>query len=286
MILVTGATGTIGRLLVHLLAAAGEPVRAVSRDLGRAGLPAGVDVVAADRPDMFDGVSSVLLNPRAVGTTAAELLELAAAAGVRRVVALAAINVDDDPARQPSRFRGDLNREVEAAAVASGLEWVSLRPTEFTGNAAGLWAGPILAGDVVPAPYALSESAPIDERDVAAVAARALVGEIAPGSRLVLTGPRSLTKAEQVATIGEVLGRPLVLREVPPEAARAALLGQGFPAGFVEALLAMQAAAVGRPAPTTTTVADVLGRPAYTFAEWTADHVDAFRPEPDRAGAR
>jgi uncharacterized protein YbjT (DUF2867 family) len=274
MILVTGATGTIGRLLVHLLAAAGEPVRAVSRDLGRAGLPAGVDVVAADRPDMFDGVSSVLLNPRAVGTTAAELLELAAAAGVRRVVALAAINVDDDPARQPSRFRGDLNREVEAAAVASGLEWVSLRPTEFTGNAAGLWAGPILAGDVVPAPYALSESAPIDERDVAAVAARALVGEIAPGSRLVLTGPRSLTKAEQVATIGEVLGRPLVLR------------GQGFPAGFVEALLAMQAAAVGRPAPTTTTVADVLGRPAYTFAEWTADHVDAFRSEPDRAGAR
>jgi uncharacterized protein YbjT (DUF2867 family) len=223
------------------------------------------------------GVTSLFLNPRAVGTAAGALLDLATRAGVKRVVALAAINVDDDPARQPSRFRGDLNRETEAAAVASGLEWVSLRPTEFAGNAVGLWAGAIRTAGAVALPYPGSASAPVDERDVAAVAARALLGEVPPGSRLELTGPRSLTRAEQIATIGEVVGRPLVLREVPPAAARAGLLGQGFPAGFADALLAMQAAAVGHPAPTTGTVAEVLGRPARTFAEWVADHVDAFR---------
>jgi uncharacterized protein YbjT (DUF2867 family) len=284
MILLTGATGTIGRLLLPLLDGAGEAVRAVSRDPARAGLPSGVDVVGADpaRPAgmaaALAGATSIFLNPRAVGTAAVELLDLAARAGVKRVVVLSAINVEDDPARQPSRFRGDLNRETEAAAVGSGLEWVSLRPTEFAGNAAGLWGGQVRAtGAVALLPYPDSASAPIDERDVAAVAARALFGEVPPGSRLVLTGPRSLTRAEQVATIGEVAGRPLEVREVPPAAARAALLGQGFPAGFADALLAMQAAAVGHPAPTTTTVAEVLGRRARTFAEWVADHVDAFR---------
>jgi uncharacterized protein YbjT (DUF2867 family) len=283
MILLTGATGTIGRLLLPLLDGAGEAVRAVSRDPDRAGLPSGVDVVGADptRPAgmaaALAGARSIFLNPRAVGTAAVELLDLAGRAGVKRVVVLSAINVDDDPACQPSRFRGDLNRETEAAAVGSGLEWVSLRPTEFAGNAAGLWGGQVRAGGAVAVPHPDSASAPVDERDVAAVAARALLGDVPPGSRLVLTGPRSLTRAEQVATIGEVIGRPLVLREVAPAAARAALLGQGFPAGFADALLAMQAAAVGRPAPTTTTVAEVLGRPARTFAEWVADHVDAFR---------
>jgi uncharacterized protein YbjT (DUF2867 family) len=276
MILVTGATGTVGRLLVDLLDTAGAPVRAVSRDPDAAGLPARVEVVA-DPGAALDGVTSIFLNPRAVGATAVDLLDLAARKGVKQVVALAAINVDDDPGRQPSRHRGDLNRETEAAAVDSGLDWVSLRPTEFAGNAIGLWGTQIRAGDVVRGPYADAASAPIDERDVAGVAARALLGEVAPGTRLVLTGPRSLTQRERVAVIGEVLGRPLVLQEVPPEAARGALVGQGFPAAFADAFLAMQAAAVGHPAPTTDVVAEVLGRPAHSFADWVTEHVEVFR---------
>jgi uncharacterized protein YbjT (DUF2867 family) len=275
MILVTGATGTVGRLLVDLLDAAGAPVRAVSRDPHNAHLPAGVEVVADAEPA---GVTSIFLNARAVRDGAADLLDRAARAGVERVVALSAINVDDDPARQPSRYRGDPNREIEAAAVGSGLDWVSLRPTVFAGNVLGLWAAQIHAGDVVHGPYADAASAPIDERDVAAVAARALLGEVESGTRLPLTGPRSLTRRELLATIGEVLGRPLELREVPPDAARAALVGQGFPAGFADAYLAMEAAAAGHPARTTTVVADVLGRPAHSFADWVAEHADAFGP--------
>ncbi len=289
MILVTGATGNVGRPLVQLLDDLGEPVRVVTRGADPGAFPPRVDVVVADpsRPSTtdgaFDAVTTVFLNPRAVGGRAAELLTLAAARGVTRVVVLSAINVDDDPGRQPSRFRGDLNREVEAAAVASGLAWVAVRPSVFAGNTVGLWAAMIRRGDVVSGPHGDAAAAPVDEVDVAAVAARALVGAVPSGSRLDLTGPWSLTQREMVAAIGRALDRPLRYQEVPPGMAREAMTGQGFPPGFADAYLAMQAAAVGQPARTTGTVATILGRPATPFASWASAHADEFRTA---AGAR
>ena len=88
------------------------------------------------------------------------------AAGVTKLVALSAINADDDFSRQPSRFRGDRNKEVEQLAVDSGLAWVSLRPTVFATNFAGMWAAQIRAGDVVAGPYAAASTAPIVESDI------------------------------------------------------------------------------------------------------------------------
>jgi uncharacterized protein YbjT (DUF2867 family) len=262
MILVTGATGNVGRTLVDLLDDAGAPVRAVSRSPHTAGLPTRVDVVAGDpaRPatviDALQGVSSIFLNPRAVAGAAPELLAHAAGQGVKQVVVLSAINVEDDLARQPSRYRGDRNRETE-----------------------GLWGAAIRRGDVVHGPYAESASAPIHERDIAAVAARALLGDIPSGTRLDLTGPQSLSQQQMITTLGEMLHRPLHFHEVPPETAREALIGQGFPDAFADAYLAMLAAAVGRPARTTATITELLGRPATPFAAWVAEHVDAFRAE-------
>jgi uncharacterized protein YbjT (DUF2867 family) len=144
-ILVTGATGTIGRPLVDLLVGEGATVRAVTRHPQATGLPAPVEIVAGDpaRPatlaPFLAGVSSLLLHPRAVGDAAGELLALARERGVRRVVALSAVNVDDDLAAQPSRYTGDKNKEVEDAAVGSGLEWVSLRASAFADNALRAW---------------------------------------------------------------------------------------------------------------------------------------------------
>ncbi|WP_426513020.1 SDR family oxidoreductase [Dactylosporangium sp. McL0621] len=135
MIVVTGATGTIGRPLLGILVRESVPVRAVSRDLQAAGLPAGVENVAGDpsRPGTIagylDGVTTVFLHPRAVGEAAEELLALAKERSVARVVALSAINLDDDTTQQPSRFPGDRNKEAEEAAVAGGLDW--------TGSASG-----------------------------------------------------------------------------------------------------------------------------------------------------
>jgi uncharacterized protein YbjT (DUF2867 family) len=283
MLLVTGATGTIGRPLVELLLGEGAKVRAVTRNPPAAGLPADVEVVAGDpsRPDtiapFLEGVTALFLHPRAVGTPAVDLLALARERGVQRVVALSAMNVDDDPAEQPSRYNGDRNKEVEDAAVGSGLAWVSLRSSFFAINTLHAWGAQIRAGDVVRGPYATFAESPIHERDLAGVAARALLTDAVVGRRLELTGPQSLTHQELVAIIGEMIGRPLRYQEIPPEAAKQGMVRHGFPEPFVEALMARYAREVGQAAPLTGEVERILGRPPRTYAEWAADHAAAFR---------
>ena len=182
----------------------------------------------------------------------------------------------DDPLdEQPSRFRGDRNKEAEAAAAASGLEWTSLRAASFAGNALQAWAAQIRAGDVVRYVHARFQEAPIDERDLVEVAARALLGD-ARGT-LELTGPESLTHAEMVAAIGDAIGRPLRFEEIPPEAAARHLAANGLPEPFVRALLARYARHAGHPQhPVTPDLEKTLGRPGRTFAAWAADHAAAF----------
>ena len=204
---------------------------------------------------------------------------------MRRVVALSATNVDDPPDQQPSRYQGERNKEVEDAAVASGLAWVSLRASFFAANTLRAWGAQIRAGDLVRGPYANFAEAPIHERDLAEVIAHALRSDdlvARRGRRLELTGPQSLTHQQLVATIGEVLGRPLRFQELPPEVAKQGMIRQGIPEAFVEALMARYAREVGQPAPVTGEVERVLGRPARTYAEWVADHAAAFQNEQAR----
>ncbi len=134
--------------------------------------------------DGLAGSSAVFLNSRALGDALAGTVAAARAAGVTRLVALSAINADDDFSRQPSRARGDRNKEVDELAVASGLEWVSLRPSVFGTNFAGMWAPQIRGGDVVNGPFATASSAPIAESDIAAVAARAILTDDLLGQRI------------------------------------------------------------------------------------------------------
>lgn len=267
MFLITGATGTVGRPLLAELR--GHPVRAVTRDPSR--LPGSVT-----EPDV-GGVTAVFLHPRAVGLSAAALLARAKEAGVRRVVVLSATNVDDPLDEQPSRANGDRNKEVEAAAVDSGLEWVSLRAGYFAINTAWSWAPQVRAGDVVRAPFPAAAEAPVDPRDLAAVAARALVDDDLVGRKLVLTGPESLTHEQLVATIGRVLGRELRFVPVPASDAAAGRVAHGQRPEFAAALMARYERENGRPAAVSGDVAAVLGRPARTFAEWVADHAQLFR---------
>lgn len=248
-----------------------------------AGLPAHVEVVEGDpsRPDTIAaslrGVSGLFLHPRAAGDAAGELLALARERGVKRVVTLSAMNIDDDLDEQPSRFRGDKNKEVEDAVTRCGLDWVSLRASFFVINTLHAWGTQIRAGDVVRGPYATFAEAPIHERDLAGVGARALFTDELVGRRLELTGPQSLTHDEMVATIGDAIGRPLRYQEIPPEAAKQGMVQHGFPEPFVEALMARYAKEVGQAASLTGEVEKILGRPARTYARWVADHAAAFR---------
>ena len=274
-IVITGATGNVGRPLVAELAAAGARVRAVTRTPKTARFPDGVEVVGSTA-DALSGASAVFLNSRALGADLADVVAQSVRAGVAKLVALSAINADDDFSRQPSRFRGDRNKEVERLAIDSGLAWVSLRPSVFATNFAGMWSAQIRAGDLVAGPYAQASSAPIVESDISAVAARALLTDELVGQQIPLTGPQSFTNAELVDVIGAVFGRPLRYQEAPPDVVRQRFIGLGFPAEFADAYVAMLAETIDKPALVTFDVEKILGRPARPFAHWVSEHRAVF----------
>jgi uncharacterized protein YbjT (DUF2867 family) len=146
----------------------------------------------------------------------------------------------------------------------------------FAANALSWWAPQIRAGDVVRWPYLAAPTAPIDERDIAAVAVRALCEDGHAGAEYVLTGPQSLSQLEQISTIGSVIGRSLRIEEITPDEARRELLRIG-PLPAVNMLLNAWAAAIGQPAHVTSTVAEITGRPARTLVEWTTENAAEFR---------
>ncbi|MGA9490495.1 MAG: NAD(P)H-binding protein [Mycobacterium sp.] len=274
-IVVTGATGNVGRPLITRLAAAGVPVRAITRTPTAGRFPDGVQAFDSVF-DALPGASAVFLNSRALGAQLADVVESARGSGVRKLVALSAINADDDFSRQPSRVRGDRNKEVEQLCLDSGLEWVSLRPTVFATNFVGMWSAQIRAGDVVGGPYAAASSAPIVEADIAAVAAHALSTDDLVGQRIPLTGPQALTNTELVEIIGTVLRRPLRYVEAPPDVVRQRFIALGLGADFADAYTAMLADAVDNPALVTHDVEKITGRPATTFAQWVSANRQLF----------
>lgn len=281
MILVIGATGSVGRPLVGELIDEGAKVRALTRDPegARARLPESVEAV---RPEdggtaaMLNGVTSVFLNVAGLGgLPVAELLREARQQGVRRVVTLSSSSVTyDDP--DGTNAIAAHHRELETAVEDSGLEWAHVRPDAFAANARQ-WARQVRAGDTVHGPFADARTAPIHEADIAAVAARALLTRELLGQAPVLTGPESLSSAEQVRLIGAAVGRPVRYVEIPPGEARQAMAGSGMPAEAVDTLLRMFEKSVGRPAAVSPEVERITGRPGRTFAQWAEDHAADFR---------
>lgn len=278
-ILVTGATGNVGRQVVDQLLAAGADVRALARDPESAALPDGAGVVRGDlsRPDTLHealaGVDAVfLIWPFLTAEGAPPVLD-AIARHAPRVVYLSSSGVDDDADRQTDPIN-QLHADMERLLEKSGLEWTVLRSDTIASNARG-WAEQIRATSVVRGP-GIAPTAVVHERDVAAVAVRALTGGGHAGARHVLTGPQVLSRAEQVRTIGEVIGRPTRFEAVPPEVARRRMLADGRPPALVEALLA---SAASRPAShlVTSTVEEITGVPARTFRSWAEEHADLFR---------
>jgi uncharacterized protein YbjT (DUF2867 family) len=270
MILVTGATGHVGRHVVAGLSAAGEQVQAMSRRPVRDdGQPASVQQVRGDLLDPaglpLDGVDKAFLlwpGPSPAGIRAAVD---ALAERVKHVVYLSAISAE-------TGFWG----VVEDALRASGVQWTFLRSGGFATNTLG-WADMIRTTGEVRWPHGAAARSLIHERDLADVAIRALTSDGHAGRTYDLTGPAAITQVEQVRLIGRAIGRPLRWTELAPSAAREQLLASWGDPAFVDGALSYWASLVGNPEPVTDTVAEVIGMPARSFAQWAVDNSEAFR---------
>jgi uncharacterized protein YbjT (DUF2867 family) len=286
-VLVTGATGRVGRLVVDLLLDAGVPVRALTHGSAaeaRATLPRDVEVVAGDLtvPDSLDagldGAGAVFLVWTVPPATAPAVVERLATYS-RRVVLLSSPHQTAHPFFQQPNPMAVLHADIERLLAAAGLETTIIRPGMFTSNALMWWASAIRTDGVVRWPYGAAETAPVDDRDAAAVAARTLHQDGHGGRDYVLTGPESLSQAEQVEVIGDVLGRRIRFEELTPDEFRSETEGS-WPRPVVDMLLAAWGATIGRPAHVTSTVRDLLGSPARTFRQSVADQVGAFLEGP------
>lgn len=266
-VLVTGARGNIGRRVVARLHAAGQQVRAAARDR------------VADGSDFGDAVKDVdaafLYTTRG---SAAAFLSAAREAGVRYVVLLSS------PASyEAAEYRGPIgriHRAMEDALIESGLDYTIVYPSWLATNTRRDWGAAIGEGQPVELPFPAAQCVPIHPDDVAEVAVDLLLHDTHRSRMQILTGPESMRLDEAVATIGTVLGRTIPVREISREDALARR-EPWLAAEILESLLDSAAAAVGRPAPITNTVARITGRPARPLWEWVAENRAAFEDYSD-----
>ena len=282
MILITGATGNIGRELGRELGEKNADFRILVRDPVRAaGLPERGERVTGDLDDpatlvpAFDQADKLFLLTPGIGTEhTAHAVAAARAAGVEHIVHLSSFNVLGDPMPAMGRW----HHQREQIVRDSGIPATFLRPGGFMSNAFE-WVPTIRTGGYVIDPIGPGRYAPIDPADIAAVAALVLTVEGHDGKDYVLTGDELMTVAEQVQILAKATGLDIEVREaVTPAEAVQARFPNGAPATLAEAITEgfalMRADTAGF---RTGTVERLLGRRPKTFADWCARNADAFR---------
>ncbi|WP_306335640.1 SDR family oxidoreductase [Streptomyces sp. KL118A] len=279
MIVVTGATGNVGRPLTQALAEAGEQVTAVSRHA--AAVPAGVRHVAADLADpaglapVLDGAKALFLllsgDLHALDARPTDLIDLAAAAGVRRVVLLSSQGVATRPLG-PTRV---MMRGLEDALRESGLEWAVLRPGGFASNALA-WAESVRTRRTVASPFGDVGVPVVDPADIAEVAAACLLDARHAGGVFELTGPEVITPRQQAETVAAALGSPVRFHELTRDEAKAAMI-RSVPPELADDTLDIIAAPNPAELRISPDVERVLGRAPIPFSGWVARNIAAFR---------
>ncbi|WP_433243599.1 NAD(P)H-binding protein [Streptosporangium sp. CA-135522] len=278
MILVTGGAGNVGADIVRQLLDAGEKVRVITRNRGGRSFPDEVEVVPGDltRPETLPaaltGVERAFLFP--VFNAVDGFLDAAREAGLRHVVLLSSSTVTFPT----PGWIGQQHLRLERAVEASRLPWTFVRPGAFMTNDL-VWAPQVVDGGVVRGMYGDAALAPVDPRDIAAVAVRALLDR-RTGEAFLLTGPQSLTQIDRVRIIAETIGRPLRFEEQPREQFREQMLLHGMPAPVIDELIDGLAARDGKTEQVSPAVEEVTGRPPFTYAQWVARHAADFGSMP------
>ncbi|MFJ7075148.1 NAD(P)H-binding protein [Streptomyces sp. NPDC098781] len=275
MIVVTGATGNVGRPLVRALVEAGEQVTAVSRRVDARDVPVGTRHHQADLTEparlapALDGASALFLltsgDFMAAGGDLGAVLDVVRASGVRRLVLLSSQGVGT----------GDHPSASEDAVRASGLEWTMLRPGGFHSNTLQ-WADLIRARREVAAPFGDVALPTVDPADIAQVAAAALREPGHHGEVYELTGPAPVSPRQQTAAIATALGEPVTYVELTRAQAREHML-RAMPEPVVESTLDLLGAPPAELRQVSPDVERILGRPGRTFAEWAGRNVGEFK---------
>lgn len=281
MIVVTGATGNVGQVVVRALAAKGEQVTAVARRRPAAALPDGVRFYAADLAEperlraVVEGAEALFLL--VAGDDPHGLLDVAKAGGVRRVVLLSSIGAGTRPEAYGHA------RSFEDAVRESGLEWTILRAGGFASNAFA-WAESIRAERTASAPFGDVALPTVDPANVGEAAAVVLGGggggNVGAAEEVIqtykLTGPTLMTPRDQVREIAQVLGEDVRFVELSRADARARML-QFMPEAVVEGTLGILGEPTTEEQQVSGDLERILGRPANTFADWAARNAAAFR---------
>jgi uncharacterized protein YbjT (DUF2867 family) len=280
LILVAGATGTVGRETVKQLADGGHNVRALARDPAKAKFDKAVEVVTADLlksntlADAFAGVNKafVITNYPEIEKLEANAFDAAKKAGVAHVVKLSAQESFQDHLAGTAHSQTHINSERRLRE--SGLSWTMLRPGFFSSNFLFLLNR---EEGAVFLPAGAGKEAPIHPRDIAAVAVKALTTPGHEGKIYDLTGPELLSYAEMTEKMSTVTGRRIRYVDVTEEEARAGLLAAGFPPILVDGILGHYAGVKAGRISLASGVRDALGREALTFDEWLRDNAAALK---------
>lgn len=288
MILVVGATGSIGREVVRLLVERGLPFRALSRDVERArSLPGwqGIDVVAGDpaQPESlgaaFQGVDKVVLIPPsgpAWNVGEKNLIAAAQHAGVKYIVKISTVGVDPAAPSMSQSFHA----QGEEQLAKSGIPHTILRPNSFMQNFLVFYAAGIRATGVLYQCTGDVPTAMIDTRDIAAIVVRLLTEEGHAGKTYELSGPESLSYTQAAQKLSAATGRDIRHQDLPPEVFQQGMISAGLPdwaAAEVVNIYGRGFFREGGGAVVTTVTTELLGRAPRTFDDFARDHADQFR---------
>ncbi len=284
MILVTGATGKVGTHVVEQLIERRTPVRAFVRDAvaARERFGDGVEIAVGDlervdtlRPAMEGVTALFLLSPGDLRQTEIQnrVVDVAAEAGVRRVVKLSALGAGP---QAPFRL-GRMHWETEQHIARSGLEYTILRPTVFLENLLGFAPAQARQGSIF-APLGDARVAMVAARDIAAVAVAALTEDGHDGKIYNVTGPEAISFDDIAAAVGEALGQPVRYVPVGLDEVRDGMVAQGTPEWFADDMRALNRAfASGGGELVSPTVPEVTGAAGTTLDRFVREHADAFR---------